>query len=256
MMSSSKEEAAQGAANPESSDRGARRVVAAICVVGALVTGVGMWVAVRTDRGTEARLLETQSLQAANVLAAAVSDIQQPLISALEVQASVLFERRRAVFLSRFARHVGPDRMFVSASLWIDDSATASRTEMVATLGSQPGIREDGRGPASIVQEATRSRTSVVRPVSAGAQSRIAYALADPSTGVVVYAERPLPADRLARVDPASGFQSLDYAIYLGPSTSTSSLLATDVEVDRLPLSGTTFCPNITGISRTCCAYC
>ena len=61
-------------ADGESAGR-ANHVVALICGFGLVVTALAMWVAVRTDRTTEQRLLETQSRQAANVLAASVSEI-------------------------------------------------------------------------------------------------------------------------------------------------------------------------------------
>jgi serine phosphatase RsbU (regulator of sigma subunit) len=74
-----------------------------------------------------------------------------------------------------------------------------------------------------------------------GAQIRIAYGLADPDTGLVVYAERAIPADRRAPVDRDSAFAGLDYAIYLGASTDLDDMATTNVAPRTLPLTGLTY---------------
>jgi serine phosphatase RsbU (regulator of sigma subunit) len=79
-----------------------------------------------------------------------------------------------------------------------------------------------------------------VRPVTSGNRSGIGYALADPATGFVVYADRSIPADRRAPVDRDSAFAQLHYAIYLGPKATLSALSTTDVAPSTLPLRGTT----------------
>jgi serine phosphatase RsbU (regulator of sigma subunit) len=80
----------------------------------------------------------------------------------------------------------------------------------------------------------------VVRRLTVGDQSRIAYALADPDSGLVVYAERAIPADRRAPVDRNAAYADLNYAIYLGPSTTTDTMTTTDVDPAELPLEGRT----------------
>jgi serine phosphatase RsbU (regulator of sigma subunit) len=224
-----------------SPDPRTNRLVAVICLVGLLVTGVSVWGAVRTDRNFEQRLLQTQSRQAATVLAAAVGDIQQPLMAALEMEAGVLVDRRREVFRSRFARNVGPGRQFVSASLWHVDARGAKR---LATLGAAPVLPPDGAA-ASFVRRATKSSTSIVQRVDAGRRLRIAYALGDRKTGVVIYAERAIPANRRAPVDRNSAFAGLDYAIYFGPHADPASLTTTDVPPRSLPLRGTTYTSSV-----------
>jgi serine phosphatase RsbU (regulator of sigma subunit)/type II secretory pathway pseudopilin PulG len=219
-----------------SPDRQTSRVVVVIGLIGVIVTGLGIWAAVRTDRNTEARLLETQTRQAATVLSAAVSSIEQPLVAGLEVQAGVLRERRRSVFVQRFARYVGADQPFVSASLW-ETNATGSRS--MASVGVPPGLNPTKQ--ASFVRKALAVDTSVVERVFVGKQSRIAYALADPDTGLVIYAERAIPANRRAPVDKDSAYAGLDYAIYLGANTTNANMATTDVDPASLPLTGTTF---------------
>jgi serine phosphatase RsbU (regulator of sigma subunit) len=194
--------------------------------------------AVRTDHETEQRLLETQSRQAASVLAAAVGDIHEPLISGLEVQANVLPERRRIVFVNGFSRHVGAEETFISASLW---QTRATDVQEIAAVGVPPGRNPHSQAAKSFIRRASTADTSVVERVDVGKQLRIAYALGDPATGSVIYAERAIPADRRAPVDKNSAFADLDYAIYLGARTTTSNLTTTDVDSAHLPLTGTTF---------------
>jgi hypothetical protein len=194
--------------------------------------------AVRTDHDTEQRLLETQSRQAASVLAAAVGDIHEPLISGLEVQANVLPERRRIVFVHGFSRHVGEKETFISASLW---QTKATDVQQIAAVGVPPGRDPTSQAAKSFIRRASTADTSVVERVDVGKQLRIAYALANPATGSVIYAERAIPADRRAPVDKNSAFADLDYAIYFGTRTTTSNLTTTDVDSAHLPLTGTTF---------------
>jgi len=220
-----------------SPDRRASRVVAALCVLGLLVTGLLMAGAMRTDRSTEKRLLATQTRQAATVLAAAVTDIEQTLTMGLEVQASVLTERRAAVFIDRFGRYVGEEKPFALASLWRTDEVDL---KPVATVGAAAGSKQTAQPAHSLVRRALTADSAVVRRVVAGKQTRIAYALADPETGVVIYAERAIPANRRAPVDRDSAFADLNYAIYFGRRTRTSDLTTTNVALGSLPLAGTT----------------
>lgn len=239
VMSFSGQESDDAAAALERSspDRRTSPLVTGICLLGLVATALGVWVAFRTDRNFERRLLETQTRQAATVLAAAVSDVHQPLIAALEVQAGVLVERRAEVFRTRFAPHVGAGKQFVSASVWQVD---AEGVKLLATLGAAPGPKANGETTRSFVQRAVGVDTSIVTRVAAGKQARIAYALGDPKTGLVIYAERPLPANRRAPVDRDSAYADLDYAIYFGTGTDDAALTTTNVAPSALPLTGTT----------------
>lgn len=117
------------------------RVTATIVVIGLATTTLGVALAVRTDRSNEERLLQVQTDQAAAVLEAATTSIQEPLASALDVAASVLPRRRRMVFEERFSRNVGDGEVFEVGALW-------SRTPEAC-----------GRSPASAHVPASRLRT-------------------------------------------------------------------------------------------------
>jgi serine phosphatase RsbU (regulator of sigma subunit) len=212
------------------------QLVALICLVGLLLTALASWTAWRADRNTEERLLEGQTRRAASVLSAAIASVQQPLAAALDVQDAVRPPENGAAFEELFQRYVGPDSLYVSASLW---RVTDGGYEQVTSMGAPAGLTGDPL--TAVVDRAMASTTAVVARVTVDGRTRIAYALADRDIGYVVYAERPIPADRRAPVDRDSAYADLDYAIYLGDSLDTEDLTTTNRDPDDLPLTGNTF---------------
>ena len=109
----------------------------------------------------------------------------------------------------------------------------------VATVGVSPDVPHEQA--AAIAKKALRSTTFVAANVSRGGQQRIGYAEADPTNpAFVVYAERSIPPNRQVSVESDSAFANLNYATYLGPVVSASTLATTDVPLSRLPISGRT----------------
>ncbi len=212
-------------------------LVAGICILGLLLTAFATWAVARADKNTEQRLLQTQTRQAAAVLSTATMTVQQPMAAALSAEGVVGPTDDARAFTRIIARDVGPQNAFVSASLWHRDGATYRR---IATVGDPSGLDPQGAEIQGFLGKATSSSTSVVRRLALGGQSRIAYALADPRTGYVVYAERAIPADRRSPVDRNSAFADLHYAIYLGPRTDNTDMTTTDVDPASLPLTGPT----------------
>jgi serine phosphatase RsbU (regulator of sigma subunit) len=227
-----------GSFERDGSERRPERVFAAIVLLGLIATALGVTLAVRTDRSNERRLLQVQTDQAATVLATATSSIQEPMASALDVAASVLPERRREVFAQRFVRNVGADKLFQVGALW---SRGPDGFTEVSSVGGQPGITPSSPRSQELLARAMTSGTMAVRWMGDGEQTRIAFALADPASEFVVYAERVLPASRRVPIDTDSGFAGLDYAVYLGDSTADDDLAMSDVEASQLPLSGLTY---------------
>ncbi len=214
------------------------RAVAIISIVGFALTVLSTWGVARTDENTEQRLLQVQSKQAAAVLSSAALVVQQPMKAALDVQAFAE-GGRASVFERGMGTSVGTDDgQFVSASLWHQEQG---RIRNVAKLGVSPGV--DGSGPdgQAFLGRALKASTAVVQRVDVGGQVRLAWALADPETGYVVYAERAVPADRRSRVDRDSAFADLSYAIYIGKGTDLADLSTTDVDPADLPLKGVTY---------------
>jgi serine phosphatase RsbU (regulator of sigma subunit) len=213
------------------------QLVAGICVLGLLLTALATWAVARADNNTEHRLLQTQTRQAAAVLSTAIVTIQQSVTAALDAQKAVGRARGGTAFTRIFAESVGPEKMFVSASLWHRDGDAFTR---VASLGPAPGLDPHGPEIQAFLDHALSVTTSVVHRTDVEGQSRIAYARGDRDTGFVVYAERAIPADRRSPVDRNSAFADLDYAIYVGPGTDTADMTTTDVDPASLPLTGLT----------------
>lgn len=212
-------------------------------VLGLLLTAVLSWAADRADDSTERSLLETQSRQAASVLSTAIFVIQQPLTTALGVQSAAGPGGDPSVFRRTFAVNVtGEDALFVSASLWRADGDHMTR---LAAVGAPPGIDPEGSRVQELLHRALASKTSVVQRVEMGDETRFAYALGDPTTGLVVKVERALPKDRRAPVDRDSAFKDLDYAIYLGEKKTLPALTTTDVDPAELPLEGHTYTTSV-----------
>lgn len=222
----------------ERARRRPERVSAVIVLLGLFATALGVALALRTDRSNEERLLRVQTDQAATVLAAATTSFQEPLASALDVAASVLPRRRRAVFQERFARNVGDGKLFQVGALW---RRTPGGLIQIATVGGQPILLPPSAAAERLARRAMSARTMAVAWTVVDGQIRITFALADPDSGFVLYAERTLPADRRAPVDSDSAFASLNYAIYLGDSTRAEDLAMTDVALSDLPLEGPTY---------------
>jgi serine phosphatase RsbU (regulator of sigma subunit) len=210
------------------------RLVALICVAGLALTVSAVLAAARADRATEERLLEVQTEQAASVLAAAISAVEAPLRSALDVERGAGGgERGRAAVAELLDQDVAEDATYVSASLWRVDRGAPTR---VLALGEPPALRPDDPGARDFLGRALRAGTTVVRRVDTVTGPRIAYALADPASGAVVHVERAIPADRRAPVDRDSAYARLSYAIYLGRSTRAADMTTTNVDPATLPL--------------------
>ncbi len=222
--------------------RGAKRpvrVVAIICSVGFVLTLLASWAVARVDRNTEQRLLEVQTRQAATVLSVAILVIQQPLTTALGIQVAGGPEPDAAAFRQLMSPSVGGEEQpFVTASLWRRGQQGADR---VASVGVKPWMDADGAEVQAFLDGALDSSTSVVERVMKGDRSHIAYAVADPATGLVVYAESAIPADRRSPADGDVAFADLDYAIYLGSETDLADMTTTDVDPATLPLDGLTY---------------
>lgn len=213
------------------------RVVATFCVLGVLLSALACWGAHRVDGNTEDRLLEVQTRQAAAVLSTAVLLVLQPLGAALDAQGVVGPNGGPAGFKKVMSSNIGTDRTFVSSSMW---RRSGDHFESVASIGVPPALSPGSDQLLEILQRAYASSTAVVGQALVEDQSRITYALADPGTGFVVYAERAIPADRRAPVDKNSAYSDLDYAIYLGQGTATEDMTTTDVDLADLPLQGRT----------------
>jgi serine phosphatase RsbU (regulator of sigma subunit) len=180
----------------------------------------------------ESRLLNLQGQQVGTVLAAAIPSTQTPLELGVELAQATNGDVGR---FDQFASsQVGP-QSFSFVSLW---RLTGANVQLVASAGSSPQRNPASAGTQSVIARAFRVPTFVVTEVKGGHSNYLGYATSLPGTGerFAIYAERPFPADKRARVATNSAFSDLNYAIYLGRSEDQASLLATDI--DQLPITG------------------
>ncbi|GAB7003634.1 hypothetical protein JCM18899A_11050 [Nocardioides sp. AN3] len=219
--------------------RDPRRVTAIVVALGVVLTAVAVWSTARVDANSEKSLLDQQTKQVAAVLSTAILVVEQPLTTALSLQAMSGPTGSPTAFTRFMASYVGsgPTRPFVSASLW---RRQGDRITEVATTGAAPALPPGGSQMQGYLRHAFDVTTSSVHQVTAGAETRITWTKADPRTGFVVYAERALPANRRSPADRNSAFSTLHYAIYVGPRTTASALSTTDVLPSALPMAGRT----------------
>lgn len=212
-------------------------LTAAIVALGAVLTAVFAWGVAQVDRNTEERLLEVQTRQAATVLSTAILALESPMRVALRVQASTGSVDSTRAFEESMRDSVGPDKAFLSASLW---KRSGSGYKQLSSMGAPRGLAPESNELQQHLSSAFSTSTSVVKQFDVGDRVRIAYAVADPVSDLIVYTERAIPANRRAPVDRDSAYADIDYAIYLGTATTLENLSTTDVDPARLPFTGLT----------------
>lgn len=210
---------------------GLSSISVAFLVVGLVLTGMFFWAARSAHDESEDRITRRRTREAAAVLQAGVPTVEIPLASAvaLGVEDADLTMVKRALDI-----HVGPDRRFVSASLF-----RVGEIEPVWVLGEEPALLER---PAAELQallaRAIEADGVVVQDLLAGEQPRLGYGYSGPTdpTRFVVYAEQDLPPDRTAEVERGSAFSGFDYALYLGTAETMDRLVFASTA--DLPLDG------------------
>lgn len=212
------------------------RLPAIIVLIGVAVTALTVWATDQVDDGTEQRLLERQTQQAAELLSSSIMVNQQLLRNTLAIQSATPGVDAN-LFVAALSDSVGTDKRFVSASLW---QRQGDRMVRVVAQGAAPAMAVDAAATQTFLERALSTSMVTVTAVSTGSQRRIAYAFADPATGRVVSAERAIPRDGRSRLDSDPAFVDLNYANYLGPKPVRSALTTTNVDPATLPLTGIT----------------
>jgi serine phosphatase RsbU (regulator of sigma subunit)/anti-sigma regulatory factor (Ser/Thr protein kinase) len=218
-------------------DRHPWLVAVVMVLVCLLLTAASTAAASRADASTERRLLQGQSRQAAAVLSAAVQLIQEPLRTALGVERVTGDSGDTSAFRHLMTSYVQDNQTFVSASLWKRTGSTMTR---LVNVGVPPSFTSGSSATAAFLRGAFATPTFTVRTAQVGNRVRLGYAQGDRASGMVVYAERLLPADRSSPVAKDSAFADLHYAIYLGDRADDTTLSTTDAPLDSLPLRGRT----------------
>jgi serine phosphatase RsbU (regulator of sigma subunit) len=209
-------------------------VVSVVVIVCALLSLSLSWAAWSLNRDNDHRLLEVQTRQAADVVSSTILAIANPLATALKIEVATgdtgpQFER----FMSAY---VGPGRLFISASLW---EVHPQSIQSVATIGVIPDLLPGSVQAKKLAAVAAHSATFVVTDVRSGDRQRVGYAVAETTgSAFVIYAERAIPSNRRVAVEANSAFSDLDFATYLGATTSDANLATTDLPLSHLPLTG------------------
>ncbi len=218
--------------------RPVRPVRAAVLVglVGIVITASLVATSFTLDRDNEHRLLEVQTRQAGDVLAATILSIQNPLVTALQIEGVTGGSPQQ--FARFMASYVGPGRLFVTASLWRFDGTSIQR---ITSVGGPTSLDPSSVAAHQFLLRAVHSPTFAVHGIPSGRPEAVGYAMADAKVSpFVVYAERAIPANRRVSVEQNSAFADLYYATYLGSTTRSSELATTNVPPSALPLSGAT----------------
>ncbi len=208
-------------------------VAGVVVVVGCLLSGVIAWGAWSSNDRNERDLLDVQTKQAAAVLGSTILGLREPLETTLRVQQAT--DGDPAAFRTAMSRATGPDKSFVSASLW---EVSGASPRLVATIGVPPALDPAGPEAREFVTRASTAPTFVVttpgEPVT-----RVSYALGDQlDPRWVVYAERAIPADKVVPVQRTAPFADLFFATYIGTEATPAALATTNVPESELPLTG------------------
>lgn len=206
-----------------------------VALVGVLAT-VGLTLAAAAlNSSNEHRLLSLRAKEVAAALASALPPIQTPLASAAALADAT--DGSRARFQRLISPYVGHTARtpFVSVSLWRLDRLDRGPT---AVVGLPPALVPSPTAARFLRQAASRSGLSVIGLLG-DPLHRIGYAFSGAAGGpFVAYGEGALPRRRYTTIPPGSAYSDLDFALYLGRSTSPSDLLLRTVR--KLPLPGRT----------------
>jgi serine phosphatase RsbU (regulator of sigma subunit) len=205
-----------------------------VAIVGLLVTVGLIVVSAILYANNEHRLLSLRTRDIGSVLTAAVPGIQSAVAStATFAEATNGNAHKFDNFAGQYVGQ-GNGRPFASVSLWRVDNPEAGPTTVV---GSQPVLATSmGKAPA-LFARATASHKLTVIGLLGGQTPRLGYAFVEPGTNgpYGVYAESALPPNRYSATRSDSSFNDLDYALYLGKTPSTQTLLLTSARSVPLP---------------------
>jgi serine phosphatase RsbU (regulator of sigma subunit) len=229
---------AEGAASTARPARSLRRWRPSWIAVAALLTGLIVTAALALTSAAvyhrnERRLLNLRVRELSLVLAAAAPSTQTPLASAAELANATNGNAQK--FRAFMAPYVGPARQFTSVSLWpLGTSHLAPST----VIGSAPVLASMPQRAKQFLTQSTRPGVLNLTGLLSSPHPALGFDFSAPARahGFVVYAEKPLPANRRSTLEKNSAFSDLNYALYLGRSHRTSDVLVTSLK--QLPIKG------------------
>jgi len=196
-------------------------VVVSVCIV--LALGLA-WVARAVNAHSNHRLLTQQVEQAAASLSSALPVVQSRLSQTAEV---AMQTNARSDVFSRFTASQLKASGIVAISLWQIKDGTARQLALEAKSPLTGLALVAQHLDGSFFAEVHPSDQLFVTKILPGSPARLGYASmpADDTSGLLVYAESALPADRRLTMPTSSPFHDLKFAIYLGTSADPSQLL-------------------------------
>ncbi|HZB22158.1 MAG TPA: PP2C family protein-serine/threonine phosphatase [Blastococcus sp.] len=223
--------------------RSPRRIGALVAGGVLAITVVLAWLAWRVEVGANRDLLDRQVEQAATVLAGGVSLLEVQLVDAGQVATNT---NGAAGPFQRFAApRIGADGSFASLSLLRVGDRSA---ELLATEGEEPRLPADGLGSSFFTGLVPNGKLTVAG-ILPGDPDRLAFALRPEgdTSGLVIYAETVVSPEPQPTNPDDVAFGGLDFAVYLGETTSTDQLLlstaptpiAGETQTARLPFGDT-----------------
>jgi serine phosphatase RsbU (regulator of sigma subunit)/anti-sigma regulatory factor (Ser/Thr protein kinase) len=179
---------------------------------------------------SNADALSGQAHQVDAALQSTLPSLEDPLLAADGIASSVGTTTFRL-----FARSlVGPKAPYVSVSLW---RVTTGMPRELASVGARPVLRRDPEAFARFLRAVPA--TAHLAVVSLLAQHVRELGLAERGSGngsgLVLYAESPLPTTSRITFPASSPFAELSFAIYLGRGTSSGELMERSIS---LPVRG------------------
>jgi serine phosphatase RsbU (regulator of sigma subunit) len=192
-----------------------------VLCVGLAITGLLSWLTYSINTHNEGRLLQLQARQAATILAGAVPSIQTPLASAVEIAGATDGDPTK--FDGFMQGFVGPQRPFISASLW---KASGASVVNVATIGTPADVSQRRDQVQSFfAHPGTNETLAVLGTLDGGQRLGFGFGSLDTSDRYMVYAQSSLPAGHRAVVPKNSAFSDLTFAVYLGRTVRQSDLI-------------------------------
>jgi hypothetical protein len=181
-----------------------------------------------------AHLLALQTEDAGSEIGAILPDIQTPLASAAALADTT--NGNVAQFTGLMSPDAGSRKLFASVSLW---SLSGPNPRVITVLGAAPLLEQSLPQARSLFSRALASGSIAVTGILGGEDAHLGYAFTTtPTSQFAVYAESPLPANKRAEVQKNSAFSDLNYALYLGPHTTSANLI--EASTLALPLGGPT----------------
>jgi serine phosphatase RsbU (regulator of sigma subunit) len=203
-------------------------------VVGALVTAALAVIALILYNNNEDRLLKLRVRELGLVFQGAIPSTETPVEAAAALADAT--NGSAAKLRAFLAPEIGPSGQFTSVSLWPLGRPGPLRPSLV--IGSQPELLPGFAPSRSAIEQSTRLHTLTIINLLHTAHPSLGYLYAVPGAthGFAVYAERPLLASRRSRLENNTGFNDLNYAIYLGRAKTAPNLVVTNLR--NFPISG------------------